>query len=91
MKTTTKFSFHIIVFARPIRLTKKIASSFLVFFFCIQKRGRGGGELDVKWSIDSLPCKVTVLIIAVFLLHCYNIITISINTSQFSFCAKHLF
>ena len=24
-------------------------------------------NLDVKWSIDSLPCKVTVLIIAVFL------------------------
>ena len=24
-------------------------------------------NLDVKWSVDSLPCKVTVLIIAVFL------------------------
>ena len=24
-------------------------------------------NLDVNWSIDSLPCKVTVLIIAVFL------------------------
>ena len=24
-------------------------------------------NLDIKWSIDSLPCKVTVLIIAVFL------------------------
>ena len=24
-------------------------------------------NLDVKWSIDSLPCKVTVIIIAVFI------------------------
>ena len=26
-------------------------------------------NLDVKWSIDSLPCKVTVSIIAVFLIY----------------------
>ena len=28
-------------------------------------------NLDIKWSIDSLQCKVTVLIIAVFLMFIY--------------------